>query len=330
MPRKHYYSIGHTDRVWHLAWHPKEPILASCSSDKTICMWGKEGNKWVEKAVLENGHDRTVRRIAFSPDGKHLASASFDAKCCIWEYDENDKEWRLLATLDGHENEVKGVSWDASGTLLATCSRDKTVWIWEFGSDKEFECVGVLSGHTQDVKAVQWHPSKEMLMSCSYDDTIKVWLDDGEDWYCAETLRAHSSTVWDFAFDRTGLHFVSCGDDKCLVVWTYSDPPDGKKVGDDGVKLWNVLQKIENAHQRTIYSVDWSWTSNLIASAGSDDTIRIFQQNEKGDFVQVEVKTKAHRTDVNCVRWCPTVPSLLASASDDNTVKLWSYNQASE
>jgi hypothetical protein len=31
-------------------------------------------------------------------------------------------------------------------------------------------------------------------------------MDDGDEWFCADTLFSHSSTVWDFAFDRTGDH----------------------------------------------------------------------------------------------------------------------------
>lgn len=34
---------GHKDRVWHLAWSPDGKNLASCGADKTIRIWGREG-----------------------------------------------------------------------------------------------------------------------------------------------------------------------------------------------------------------------------------------------------------------------------------------------
>lgn len=34
---------------------------------------------------------------------------------------------------------------------------------------------------------------------------------------------------------------------------------------------------------------------------------------------------KAHSADVNCVRWNPTNPNLLASAGDEGLVKVWEY-----
>ena len=49
---------------------------------------------------------------------------------------------------------------------------------------------------SQDVKFVTFHPSKDQLISASFDDTIKIWDEDGDDWFCAETLEAHASTVW--------------------------------------------------------------------------------------------------------------------------------------
>jgi WD40 repeat protein len=62
-------------------------------------------------------------------------------------------------------------------------------------SGNEFECATVLNKHTQDVKYVEFHPSGLQLMSCSYDDTIKVWQEYDDDWYEAETLNGHESTV---------------------------------------------------------------------------------------------------------------------------------------
>jgi WD40 repeat protein len=46
-------------------------------------------------------------------------------------------------------------------------------------------------------------------------------------------------------------------------------------------------------------------------------------QQTQSLFQPLTQRTDAHAADVNCVRWHPTDSSLLASASDDNTIKLW-------
>ena len=116
---------------------------------------------------------------------------------------------------------------------------------------------------------------------------------------------------------------------------------------------------MDGCHERTVFSVDWSG-SNLIATGSGDNAIRIFQEpSEAGSQVRgmdangsaafhgvtplhtaagngsinglqpspaVELlaeRLRAHDGDVNCVRWHPLDSTLLASAGDDGTVRLW-------
>ncbi|KVI12005.1 G-protein beta WD-40 repeat-containing protein [Cynara cardunculus var. scolymus] len=296
---------GHTDRVWGLAWNPATgadgvpAVLASCSGDKTIRIWQQR-----------------------SP-----SSTSFDCK--------------------GHENEVKSVSWNASGSLLATCSRDKCVWIWEVLPGNEFDCVSVLQGHTQDVKMVQWHPTVDVLFSCSYDNTIKVWAEDGDsdDWRCVQTLGesnrslptrihgansadplilGHSSTVWALSFNGTGDKMVTCSDDLTIKVWGVDIT---RLQSGDGNASWRHLCTMSGYHDRTIFSVHWS-REGIIATGAADDAIRLFGESEDHpvdgpSYKLLLKKEKAHAMDINSVQWSPAGNRLLASASDDGTIKIW-------
>ena len=87
------------------------------------------------------------------------------------------------------------------------------------------------------------------------------------------------------------------------------------------------------------------WSQNPLSqardAAGSgDNTICIFEEQasasadvdpqQKPSF-QLSVQQKdAHSTDINCVRWHPLDPTLLASAGDDGCIKLWRYLSGTE
>jgi len=183
-----------SDRAWLSAPHPTLPLLATCSSNKTVQI--SSLRTLTPQSTIEGGHKRSIRSAAWKPNTgpqdnpeSVLATGSFDATVGIWrryegqheqehthshdhgdgcgghggeEEEEEEEEWRFAVVLDGHESEVKSVAWSAGGSLLATCSRDKSVWVWEEMDDDNFETIAVLQEHTQDVKCVKWHPEEEV------------------------------------------------------------------------------------------------------------------------------------------------------------------------
>jgi WD40 repeat protein len=263
--------------------------------------------------------------------------------------DESSGElFECVSTLEGHENEVKSVAWDCSGSLLATCGRDKTVWIWELVSSEEsdrqveFDCVSVLNGHTQDVKQVKWHPSREVLASASYDDTVRMWCagssSSDDDWYCADTLREHKNTVWSLDFNADGTKLATASADLDLVVWACSEysagSSDAAVVGVTALAekpfVWKTICTVSGLHERAIYSVSWSRANDCIATASGDDCLRVFrllsgeQAGAAGTRCELLAQMPhAHATDINCVAWNPVFGPLLASCSDDCSIKLW-------
>lgn len=328
---------GHQGIVWNVAWHPQGASIVSCGEDKNIRIWsrnaGTDGHDWACRSVLSEGHQRTIRSISFSPCGKLLASASFDSTVCVWEKSKGteNSQFESIATLEGHENEVKSVAWSVSGSFLATCSRDKSVWVWEVDEEGEFECAAVLNAHTQDVKKVCWHPQADVLASASYDNSVKLFREEDDDWICFATLKSHESTVWSLAFDATGKQLVTCSDDRTLKIWREYLP--GNELGiatPDNEPTWKCVCTLSGQHPRAIYDVAWCHQTGLIATACGDDAIRIFRVENGSDpnapnLELVCTMPRAHEQDVNSVSWNPCIPGLLASCSDDMSVKLWLF-----
>lgn len=141
----------------------------------------------------------------------------------------------------------------------------------------------------------------------------------------------HTSTVWDLAFDPTtdGSRFASCSDDRTVKLWKIEKPVN---LGEE--PKCSILATLTGYHTRTIYAVDWS-SKGYLATACADNAIRIFRvEDEKPNGVDGTVAgvscslvfeaLQAHpRADVNCVRWHPKDPCILASAGDDGHVRIW-------
>jgi WD40 repeat protein len=121
---------------------------------------------------------------------------------------------------------------------------------------------------------------------------------------------------------------ASCSADMTVRVWKSYKPGnnEGISVPDQEV-VWKCVCTISGYHHRPIYSIDWSPCSGLIATGCGDDAIRIFQEDTidscQTNFKLIWQEDKAHSTDVNCVAWHPIESTLLASCSDDRTIKLW-------
>ncbi|MCJ1475397.1 Cytosolic iron-sulfur protein assembly protein [Lambiella insularis] len=217
-------------RTWFTAPHPTLPIVATCSSDKSVRVYSL--TSFTLLSTISGGHKRSVRSCAWKPGIKGesvLATGSFDASVGVWkrwemgdlnpkpqrELDftdrgdtdnaDEDEEWRFALVLDGHDSEVKSVAWSTAGNFLATCSRDKSVWIWEEVGEDDFETIAVLQEHSGDVKCVSWHPEEELLASASYDDDIRLWREEIDDWGCVAVLRGHESTVWSVGWEGVDI-----------------------------------------------------------------------------------------------------------------------------
>jgi WD40 repeat protein len=73
---------GHGEPVFRVLYHPKQPLLATCSADKTVRLWNPDNGQAVRTL---SGHTDWVYALALSPDGELLASGSWNGEVRLWK-----------------------------------------------------------------------------------------------------------------------------------------------------------------------------------------------------------------------------------------------------
>lgn len=91
-------QTGHNNSVLALTFSPRDPVVATASSDNTVKLWslesGKELRTW--------RHKDNVTAVAFSEDGKWIASGSLDGTVAVWNAESGD----LVRRIDISPNHV--------------------------------------------------------------------------------------------------------------------------------------------------------------------------------------------------------------------------------
>ncbi|KAG5192143.1 hypothetical protein JKP88DRAFT_204540 [Tribonema minus] len=122
---------GHTSAVLDFDFNPFfENLVASCSEDCTIKVWGiPEGGLTetiTEPLVDLSGHQRKVTLLRFHPTASNvLASASADTLIKLWDIEKSVE----INTLAAHDQLIQDIVWDYTGANYATTCKDKSVRI---------------------------------------------------------------------------------------------------------------------------------------------------------------------------------------------------------
>ncbi|GMH77397.1 hypothetical protein TrRE_jg11481, partial [Triparma retinervis] len=179
--------------------------------------------------------------------------------------------------------------------------------------DHEGKIVFTLNQHKGPIFSLKWSKSGTHLLSGSYDKTTIVW--DMAGGTLKQQFNYHTAPALDVDW-KSDDTFASCSTDKSVVICKVGGDPSGSIERYSG-------------HTDEVNAVKWSPDGALLASCSDDGTAKVWSPGLPGpplhDF-------SLHTKEIYTLKWSPTGPGspnpqkplLLATASFDNDVRLWS------
>uniref|UniRef100_A0A4W6F0R0 TBL1X/Y related 1 n=1 Tax=Lates calcarifer TaxID=8187 RepID=A0A4W6F0R0_LATCA len=176
----------------------------------------------------------------------------------------------------------------------------------------------VLRGHESEVFICAWNPVSDLLASGSGDSTARIWnLSENSTSSSTQLVLRHCI--------REGGQDVPSNKDVTSLDWNSEGTLLATGSYDGFARIWTKdgnLASTLGQHKGPIFALKWNKKGNFILSAGVDKVICCFVQQSYGMPIQ------GKPNNINAIKWDPT-GNLLASCSDDMTLKIWSMKQDS-
>lgn len=329
---------GHEDWVSHVAFSPDGLMLASASWDQTIRIWDPSTGELITPPL--SGHDAPVSSLAFSPDGSMLASGGWNNAIILW----NPETGEQIQSIEAMPF-VWDVTFSPDGQVLAsaTCGgwndgicTVSLIVLWDPVSGEKID--HIITGFLYGTQDIVFSPDGQLIVSLNNFGPIRIW-DPITGEQLGDTLQIFSwdenfELYTDLAFSPDGhlLASAGCGvwrDDVCtqgeIRLWDPISDATLSQTFSQPLIVTSVASYTEAYISESVFLAA-SWYDIVLSNW--ERSINVFQLDpQTWEVVRDTVAKPGHTFVIADLAFNPD-GSLLATASWDDTVRLWDVSAA--
>lgn len=283
---------GATGSVQSIAFTPNGHVMALADAGGAVRVWDVDARQPLGVPLPVPSR---VNTVAFSPDGTTLAAGSNDATVRLWTMTDAAKP-TPAGTLPGATGWINEITFSANGKLLAAANAGSRVQLWDLTTHE----MRLDLPHPEPATAVVFREDDRVLYTNSTDGVARRWLVPGP------VLPTTGRQITGLAFGPR--LFVDGGTD--LQLWDLSERDRPIALG----PRLTAADRMTGAlalHDNT-----------LAAATRAGNTILLWDTTEPDDPRQLPISLNGHKALIESVEFSHR-GQVLASTSDDGTVRLW-------
>ncbi len=353
---------AHDGTIWEIEWSRKGNWIATVGSDKKLKIWDANTGILAKVLERKDNKTAEPWTVKFSPDNKSLLTGWQDNQVIIYSFEAKKDLHLTKNKVLKHEFSLWVMEYSPNGEYLATASGpfqtdEKKSGELRIYDAATFELLHKFSDHHDACTSLAFSSDTQWLVSTGYDKAINIYRNINGKGFVKQgkSLSGHTDPrIISSLFSPGDRYFVTGSWDKTVKLWNVNNrqivrqfsghkgPVSGLAFSADGrffyttsgrlgkfgtVHIWDWnIQRHEyrfiQAHKSEVRRVTFSPHSTLLASAGVDGTIRVWDYIRAGKPT-IFITNPGTPSPVQDIAFHPKDNRYLVSGHEDGQVRLW-------